>query len=184
LAIFPHEKPNRGPAANAHSGTAHSLARGLGWFSIGLGLMEVLAPRTLARSLGMRGSEKTLAGYGVREIATGIGILSSSNPTPWIWGRVGGDALDVATLATGLESNNRRRGNVVLALGAVASVSVLDVLCARLLSTEQAPSQGAVYDYSTRRGMPRSPNEMRGAARDFEAPRDMRIPEAMRPYTA
>jgi len=183
LAIFSHDKPNRRSAAT-HYGTAHTLARGLGWFSIGLGLMEVFAPRTLTRSLGMRGSEKTLAGYGVREIATGIGILASRNPAPWIWGRVGGDALDVATLATGLESSNRRRGNVVLALGAVASVTVLDVLCARLLGTEQSPSHGTAYDYSTRRGMPRSPNEMRGAARDFEVPRDMRIPEAMRPYTA
>jgi hypothetical protein len=32
---------------------AHSMARGLGWFSIGLGLAEVLAPRSLTRGLGM-----------------------------------------------------------------------------------------------------------------------------------
>jgi hypothetical protein len=29
---------------------AHSMARGLGWFSIGLGLAEVLAPRTVTRA--------------------------------------------------------------------------------------------------------------------------------------
>jgi hypothetical protein len=182
LAIFSHDKPNRSAGAATSEG-AYSLARGLGWFSIGLGLVEVLTPRGLARTLGMRGSEKTLAAYGVREIANGIGILTSGNPRPWIWGRVGGDALDIATLSTGLESSNRRRGNVVLALGAVATVTVLDALCARLLSSEQS-SHRTTYDYSTRRGMPRSPNEMRGAARDLEVPRDMRIPEAMRPYPA
>ena len=37
-------------------------------------------------------------------------------------------------------------------------------------------------DYSGRRGMPRPPDAMRGIARDFPVPRDMRIPEAMRPY--
>jgi hypothetical protein len=56
---------------------AHSMARGLGWFSIGLGLTEVLAPRALTRGLGMEGNEQLVQAYGLREIATGIGILSS-----------------------------------------------------------------------------------------------------------
>ena len=61
---------------------AHSMARGLGWFSIGLGLAEVLAPRALTRGLGMEGSEQLVQAYGLREIATGIGILSSDQPCP------------------------------------------------------------------------------------------------------
>src|SRR5512140_3802102 len=80
--------------------TAHSMARGLGWFSIGLGVAEVLAPCALTRCLGMGGNEQLVRAYGLREIATGIGILSSDKPAAWIWGRVGGDALDMATLAT------------------------------------------------------------------------------------
>ena len=75
--------------------TAHSMARRLGWFSIGLGLAEVLAPRALTRGLGMEGNEELVQAYGLREIVTGIGILSSDQPAPWIWGRVGGDALDM-----------------------------------------------------------------------------------------
>src|SRR4051812_34127073 len=98
---------------------AHSMARGLGWFSIGLGLAEVLAPRTLTRALGMEGSEQIMQAYGLREIATGIGILSSDQPAPWIWGRVGGDALDMTTLVTGLREDNPRSENVCLALAAV-----------------------------------------------------------------
>src|SRR5687767_10214077 len=72
---------------------AWGMAQGLGWFSIALGLMEVMAPRKLAHTLGMDEHEKTIFGYGVREIATGIAILTAKDPTPWIWGRVGGDAL-------------------------------------------------------------------------------------------
>jgi hypothetical protein len=34
-------------------GATHALAQGLGWFSIGLGLAELVAPGHLARFLGM-----------------------------------------------------------------------------------------------------------------------------------
>ena len=37
--------------------TTLGLARGLGWFSIGLGLVEVLAPETLGRALGMEATQ-------------------------------------------------------------------------------------------------------------------------------
>jgi hypothetical protein len=174
----------RGTSSSASSGTTDALARGLGWFSLGLGLIEVLAPRELARWLGMRGSEKLIAGYGVREIAAGIGILYSENPGPWLWGRVAGDALDLGTLATALGKTNRRRTKVVTAVLAVAGITALDVLCAQAAGTTEARAPVSTRDYSAKRGMPRPPEAMRGAARDFEAPRDMRIPEAMRPYKA
>ena len=167
------------------SGITQDLAYGLGWFSIGLGAAEVLAPRALARTLGMRGSESMLRAYGLREIATGIGILSSRNPAPWLWGRVGGDALDIATLAGGYRDENPRKQNVGIALAAVAGVTVLDIVCAQALSMESGRRrQQRLYDYSDRSGLPRPPGEMRGAARDFDAPRDMRTPEALRPYDA
>jgi hypothetical protein len=100
-------------------GGAFDLAYGLGWFSIGLGLAELLAPGRLAHAIGMEGSESVLQAYGLREIGTGIAILASDNPAPWIWARVAGDALDLATLATGLSGDNPRRENVGIAMGAV-----------------------------------------------------------------
>jgi len=48
-------------------GTAGRLAGGLGWFSIGLGLLELTAAGPLARGLGMRGQENLLRAYGLRE---------------------------------------------------------------------------------------------------------------------
>lgn len=162
---------------------APTLAVGLGGFSVALGLMELIAPRSLARWLGMEGGEKLLAGYGLREFGTGIGILGARDPAPWIWGRVGGDALDIGTLATGLTEGNRRRANVAIALAAVAGVTALDVVCALALSSRPGSRSPLRRDYSNRRGMPRPPEEMRGAARDFRAPRDMRIPQPLRPYS-
>ena len=169
---------------------AHSMARGLGWFSIGLGLAEVLAPRALTRGLGMEGNEQLVQAYGLREIATGIGILSSDEPAAWIWGRVGGDALDLATLATGLQQDNPKKDNVELALVAVAGVTALDVVCGASLARRSPARHSSpnlsrrlpAIDYHRRTGFPKAPEQMRGAARDFEVPRDMRTPEALRPF--
>jgi hypothetical protein len=168
--------------------TAYSMARGLGWFSIGLGLAELLAPRALTRGLGMEGNEHIVQTYGVREIASGIGILSSNQPAPWIWGRVGGDALDLAALATGLQQDNPKKDNFELALVAVAGVTALDIVCGASLARHSPGRHSAptlrrrrpAIDYHRRTGFPKAPEQMRGAARDFEVPRDMRTPEALR----
>jgi hypothetical protein len=158
-----------------------ALAQGLGWFSIGLGLVEILAPHALARGLNLRGNERLLASYGAREVVTGIGILASRDPEPWIWGRVAGDALDIGTLATGLDDRHDRREGAGLALAAVLGVTVLDLLCASGLRARRH-ARAALPDYSRRSGLPRPPEAMRGAARDFVVPADMRTPEALRPW--
>ncbi len=163
--------------------TTDTLARGLGIFSIALGIAEVAAPHAIARWLGMRGQARLIQAYGVREIATGIGILASRDPTPWIWGRVAGDGLDLATLATGLEGNNPKKGNVGIAMAAVAGVTALDVYCAQVLSGESPHPLPPMQDYSDRSGYPKGIEQSRGAASDFEVPRDFRTPEALQPYT-
>jgi len=132
--------------------------------------------------LGLRGQEKLVAGYGLREIATGVGILASANPRPWIWGRVAGDALDLASLSDGLRHDNPRRGSAGFALLAVAGVTVLDVIAVKALGARQQREELRRFDYSSRSGMPRPASAMRGVARDAQVPRDMRAPEAMRPY--
>jgi hypothetical protein len=161
-----------------HSG----LARGLGWFSIVLGATELAAPRRLARALGLRGQETVLRAYGAREIANGLAILRAQDPTPWIWGRVVGDALDIATLAPALDADNPRRKTARLAFAAVAGVTAVDVLCGRRLQA-RAPKV-LTHDYSGRSGFPAPAEEMRGAALDFEVPEDLKTPVALRPYAA
>lgn len=166
-----------------HADTAtDTLARGLGIFSIALGIAEIAAPRTLARALGMKGQEGLIAGYGLREIAAGIGILASKDPTPWIWGRVAGDGLDLATLATALEGRNPQKKNVGIAMAAVAGVTALDVYCAQALSRESPHPLPPLQDYSDRTGFPHGVERSRGAASDYKVPRDFSAPEPLRPY--
>lgn len=67
-------------------------------------------------------------------MAAGVGILSQARPAPWLWARVGGDALDLAALGAALTADRARRGNIGFSIGAVAAVTALDILCARQFS--------------------------------------------------
>ena len=107
-----------------------SVARGLGWFGIGLGLAELLAPKTVARLSGLEGREGLLQLFGLREIASGVLILAADDPRPWLWARVAGDGLDGGVLASGLAPSNPRRANTLLATLAVAPVVALDLIYA------------------------------------------------------
>ena len=106
-----------------------TLARGLAWFGIGLGVVELLAPRDLARAIGLEGYERTLQLFGLREIVAGAAMLAADAPEDRIGLRVAGDVLDGGLLSVGLSASNRERSRTVMAVVAVAPVVVLDVLC-------------------------------------------------------
>jgi hypothetical protein len=114
----------------------YRLAQGLGVFSIVLGLVELICGRWLSRSLGLHGKEHVVRFYGGREILTGIAILASKDPTPWMWGRVAGDALDIGTLAYGYSRDPDDVTGITTALAAVAGATAADVYCAAKLSGE------------------------------------------------
>ena len=160
------------------SSAALDLARGLGWFSIGLGVAELLATGALARWLGLRGREGLLRAHGLRGIGLGLGLLTAeraSTASTWMKGRLAGDAVDVATLGAALLSPQPRSGHPLAGLVAVAGVTALDRACARALSAE-ADAATQTTDYSSRSGLPKKPADMRGAAlADFEQPDDMRV---------
>jgi hypothetical protein len=159
------------------------LARDLGYFSIALGVAELLAPKTMGSAIGLKGLEPVIRAYGAREVATGVAILTSHDPAPWIWARVAGDLADIATVATGLQQGNPRKENSGLALAALAAVTLLDIACATGLSREKGGLQTAVTDYSNRSGFPGGLGAAKGAASGFSVPDDMRVPELLRPRT-
>jgi hypothetical protein len=106
------------------------LATFLGLFSIGLGLAESLAPQRTADVTGVR-SPSLLRAYGLREILSGLGILTNKRPAFWLWSRVAGDGLDLATLGAAYrEANSGDRTKIIASAAAVLGVMALDVLCA------------------------------------------------------
>jgi len=107
------------------------IANALGWFSIGLGLAQVLAPRALSRLIGVKPNPGLMRVYGAREIASGLGILSQkNNKDRWLKARVAGDALDLLSLGSAMASGNSSRGKLTAATAAVMGVTAIDMLCA------------------------------------------------------
>jgi len=162
---------------------SRNLSRALGWFSVGLGVAELLAPRRVGGWAGVDTRQGLVRAYGLREIATGVALLTSKDAgaaSTWMWGRVAGDALDLSTVAAGRRTAGSSSGQVVGAIVAVAGIALLDLAVARTLQAE-AQAAGHATDYSDRSGFPVAPGELRGAALEtFEQPREMRASLAER----
>lgn len=125
--------------SQVQSSTFYPVATGLGWFSVGLGVAEVLAPRAIANLIGLRNGThphtllRSLL-FGPREIVAGVGILTQPNPAGWLWGRVAGDVLDISSLAAALRSRENDRKRLIGALLAVLGVSLADYVAAQQLT--------------------------------------------------
>ena len=134
---------------------AERRAKGLGWFSIGLGLAEIAAPRAVARLIGVNDDEETrntLFAVGLREITSGIGILTKPRTAGWVWSRVGGDLMDLALLGKALNSEDADRGRVAAATAAVLGVTALDFVTSRQLSGENGSQDMGGLPRGARRG--------------------------------
>jgi uncharacterized membrane protein len=117
------------------SASAKRLAKGLGWFSVGLGLAELLAPRAIASISGVSNKHTGLIRlYGLRELASGVAIFSQEKPTEAVWSRVAGDAIDLVSLGVACTAPDAKRGRVTFATANVLAVTALDVICAMQLS--------------------------------------------------
>jgi uncharacterized membrane protein len=162
------------------------LARGLGWFSIGLGLAEVAAPRAVARLIGIREDDSTnsvMRAMGSREIANGVAILAQPDRARWLWSRVGGDVVDLSALGTAFSQDDADRRRLTAATMAVLGVTALDVLCAGKMSVHGGPERASrpsgvrVEEVTT---INRPIEEVYGFWRNFEnLPRFMRHLESV-----
>lgn len=159
-----------------------ALAKGLGWFSVGLGMAEVAAPGLLARAIGVSDNADNrdlLRAAGLREIASGVGILTRERQAGWVWARVGGDVMDLALLGLGFRSPEAQPRRLAVATAAVAGVAALDLVCGRKLSDGAERDR---FEYSTKAiTINRQPAEVYGFWRDLEnLPKFMRHVESVK----
>ncbi|MGG5889004.1 hypothetical protein ACLF3G_17845 [Falsiroseomonas sp. HC035] len=160
-------------------GNADRLARALGWFSIGLGITQMLAPRRLTRALGMRGQENLVRAMGAREVASGVLSLSVDRGLG-MRARLAGDAVDAAVLLAAVRGAGLKRDNVALALAMVGGIALLDFVAMQALEARHSRERALPRSHAPlrrhrgdRSGFPQGLARARGAAQDFETPRDM-----------
>src|SRR3954451_7246915 len=113
------------------------VGAGLGYFSLALGFVEILAPGRLARWLGLDGktAKTVIALFGARELLAGGMLLRGPAVSTNIWNRVIGDGIDLAALGLAFTRTDRRAA-VAGALGFVAGATLADVMTARGLDEE------------------------------------------------
>jgi hypothetical protein len=144
---------------------ADALVRGIGLFSLGLGVAELVAPGKIARTFGLEGKENIVRAFGAREIAGGVGTLSI-NPQPALWARFAGDLMDAATVALGTRSDDEeKRRNAWIGVGAAVGFAALDAFAATLMA-KRGGERPPPADYSDRSGLPKGVEASRGYYRE------------------
>jgi hypothetical protein len=146
------------------------LGRALGWFSIGLGLTELVAPRKITKTLGVEGKEALVRAFGARELLHGMLCLSTNNDVGAAT-RVGGDMLDLAALAAAYRDDNPKKANVGIAMAAIVGCMAADFAAARSIRNLHR-RKGPVRDFSDHSGFPKGIGYSRGKAAQERRPVD------------
>jgi uncharacterized membrane protein len=82
---------------------------------------------------------------GVRELASGVGLLTQRRKSPWLWSRVVGDAMDLAVLASAHAGTERGRSRAIGAAAVVAAIAAADVAASLSQSRRAARAAPDIY---------------------------------------
>ena len=143
---------------------------GIAWFSVALGVTQIVAPDSLARLIGIRPTQTTrttMRAIGMRGLTTGLGLLSKSKRSPWLWARLAGDMVDLSLLGTGVgrrADDRSRAGRAALAVGSVAALDFLAATRSRRTHRQRLEADGFASVEETVQGpLSYVTNETRGA---------------------
>jgi uncharacterized membrane protein len=151
---------------DAESG--RTLADVLGWFSIGLGLVQIAAPKSVANLIGVRDDNGMMRYLGVREILAGLGVLTQPDQPAWLWGRAAGDMMDLALLASVYRVRNAQRDRLAGATAAVIGITLLDILAARRRAQAAGATRSGRVQATKVITIDASPEELYRFWRNFE----------------
>ena len=151
---------------------AAQFSRSLGWFSISLGLAELISPRRLAHAIGVsENHDRLIRALGAREIASGLGLLAQPKPTYFAWSRVAGDIMDLSLLGAACSrvrsqplsvsrSNDDDRRRLTIAMAVVGAVAAVDFLTSVRLTKKPKTDPKWRYQPPGGRGGLRRPLEV------------------------
>lgn len=154
-----------GPNSERSMTPAMRASRLLGWASFAIGAAELLAPKRVARAVGLPEESALLVrACGARQMMTGVGA-HSVYPVPALWGRFAGDLIDLGLLGVAARrpEGGRNKG-AWIAMGAMLGVAALDAAIAGRLAAETKEGNTAdpPKDYTNRSGFPGGDEVARG----------------------
>lgn len=114
--------------ALADTGQEGQLTTALAWFSIGLGLAQLLMPRTVAKLSGLPAGPAIMRVLGARDMTLAFGLINSRNAPAWQWARVAGDAMDLVALGIAARTDPARKPRLAKTALLLAGMAALDVI--------------------------------------------------------
>ncbi|MEX0790307.1 MAG: SRPBCC family protein [Actinomycetota bacterium] len=172
-ATWIEASPGMRRSAENISMTDRRVARGLGWFSLGLGIPQVLMPGRVNKLAGLENTlfkRQVMRLMGLREITAGVGIFGSQpKPAEWLWARTAGDAVDLLLLQSAFRNPANRKGRLMFATANVIGVTAADVMQARK-HTEALKASGEEGAMKARTSITvnKPPEEVYGYWKDFQ----------------
>jgi hypothetical protein len=106
------------------------LSWALGWVGLGIGVTELTFPERICRVLGAPRRSGLMRVLGLRELASGLGLLLQPHRREWVWARVAGDAIDLALLAVTFRLPRADKAWLGAITAAVAGVTLVDLYAA------------------------------------------------------
>lgn len=101
------------------------VVRAIGWGSMGFTLASIVAPRALARAMGLGDRVGLVRALGARDFVVGAGMAVAGDPTPWLRARLASDVGDAVLHGVGaLNGSFHRKRALTIAAGALALVAV------------------------------------------------------------
>lgn len=129
--------------------TNGALPQLLGWLSLGLGAAAMGTPRALSRIIGFGDRHTLVRMVGLRELASGLGILSGRQGAGVV-SRVVGDVMDLALLGSAFRGNSgSARSRTATAAAVVAGITALDLLATRNAAKAAGASDATVNGVHT-----------------------------------
>src|SRR5436305_12922819 len=155
ISTRPTSTDSTGAAASTRptpTGPAPDLTTGLGWFSLGLGTTQLVAPGRVNRAIGVRDDASSRwwqRFVALQELSTAAGILSRRRPTSWLWARTSADVLHLTMLARAYQGRRESRARLATAIASVAGTFVADAYTSvRMSSDAQATRKDHHMDAS------------------------------------
>jgi hypothetical protein len=140
------------------------ITRFLGWFSLGLGVPQTVAPGTVNRLIGVRDDSSSRIWQrvvGVRELAAAAGIFSRPRPAGWLWARVAGDIKDLALLGAAWRRKEQSAPRLAVATASVAGITAVDAFtAARMSRLPEGVTKDPSFRVKTATTVRRSPDEL------------------------
>ena len=115
-----------------------SVGYSLAGFSIALGVAELFAGKSLARSMGVDRHSDIVRAFGLRELAQGAALLVRPTASRNAWIRVAGDLLDLGALAAASRSPGARRKVLLGGAAFVATALIVDAAAGLAMQGEEA----------------------------------------------